>query len=541
MAFRFTVSHRVLLNTVLAAAVLRFFGIGDLSLWFDEGATWTTSAKGTWADAWGADANHPPLWRFVTRAWVLAFGDSEAALRAPAAVCGVAAVVLAYLLARRLVSPARVPLRGGFLGIDAGAPLWVAGFAAASAFWIEYAQEARAYSALLAESMGLHLLYLRWLDRGVAGKSPRGTLVGYAALAAVSLYTHYFALWVLCGHAAHALVLSRRSRASPAHPERGGRGVHPLPILVAQATAGLLFLPWFLHLVSSFRGISPGTPYDPFRALLYALWRMGVGDGLAVSDRARMDAGPAALLEQEWPIVVVSHALWFVPILLGAFALRRDRGALGFVAASVLAPVLLTLAVFPKWPLVHEKYLIEVAPFLLLLAVVGARSASAALRFVLLAGLAALHLAGLAAYHFPEQPAVRDHLAHDHPYGKEQWREAREWVAARSKPGDLVLLHPGHLPNPLTYVWDYYDRERLRKVLLPSEPLSADQVLARFPEIAAAKHAFLVLSHEETPDKDHYAKVLREAWLRSSQAGFRLDREAFPRQWGIRVFEFERD
>ncbi len=104
-----------------------------------------------------------------------------------------------------------------------------------------------------------------------------------------------------------------------------------------------------------------------------------------------------------------------------------------------------------------------------------------------------------------------------------------------------MLLHPGLPPNPLTYVWDYYDRGRLRKVLLPSEPLSADEILARFPEIATARRAFLVLSHEETKDKDHYVKELRTAWVRTSAAGFRLDGASFPRHWGIRVHEFARD
>jgi uncharacterized membrane protein len=563
VAFRLTPARRVLLNTMLAATALRLFRLGALSLWFDEGATWTTSMRGTWSDAWAGEANHPPLWRLVTRAWVLAFGDSESSLRFPAAILGVVSVYLFHLLSRRLTSPALAPSRGGFRGVDAGAGAWATGLAAAAAFWIQYAQEARPYSALLAESLGLHLLYLRWLDRG-----GRGTLAGYAALAAAALYTHYFAAWILLAHVLHVLWLRRteagqisttprpanaptariRANPEPAGTEagristiRGGPRVRPWPLFAAQAAAAVAFVPWLVHFLQSFHGISPPRAANPFLAMAYALWRMGVGDGLAVADRARMDAGPDALLNDERLLIVATNLIWFVPILFGLWALRRDRGTLSFVLAAALVPIVATLAMSPRWPLIHEKYLIEVAPFLLLLAVVGARSLPSVPRGALVLCLVAMHGAGLAAYHVPESRAVDDFLVHGHPFGKESWREAHAWIEARSEPGDLVLLHPGLPPNSLTLVWDYYDRGRSKEILLPSEPLTAEHLLARFPALATAKRAFLVLSHEETPDKDHYARVLRDLWIRTSEGGFSFDREDFPRHWGVRVHEFRRE
>ena len=66
----------------------------------------------------------------------------------------------------RLTDGARTPTRGGFVGGDGSTAVWVTVLAVVNPFWIEYAQEARMYTALLVEALGLSLLYLRWLDRG---------------------------------------------------------------------------------------------------------------------------------------------------------------------------------------------------------------------------------------------------------------------------------------------------------------------------------------------------------------------------------------
>jgi hypothetical protein len=523
---------RVLLNLLSAALVLRLLHLDDHSLWADEGVTWWNATHGSALDAATAESNHPPAWWLATRAWVARFGDSEASLRMPAAILGFVSVFLAWLLARRVLDPARVPSRGGFQGVDARAPLWVAGLAAVSAFWIEYAQEARMYAAVLAESLGLSLLYLRWLDRG-----GRWTLVAYALLAALAVHTHYFAVWPVVAHAAHAFLVARSTRgtASP---------VRILPLLAAQAAAGLLFVPWLVHMLGSYRGISPGV-YEPFGRLAHALWRMGTGPALVVLDRARVEAGPTAVLAEEWPTVAATGLLWGVPIALGLKALARDRGLRAFVLASVLVPLALVLLAFPKFPLVHEKYLIYLAPFLLLLAVLGARSASGALRGMLLGGLVVLHAAGLVAYHFTEAEPVRRVLSSGHAYGKEQWREAHVFVARNASPDDVVLVHAPFLHE----TWDYYVAQR--RGLAPASPLppldvesdrllAPEEVLVRYPALADARRAVLATSHEATEGRDDWIRVLTEA-LGKAWGGFpNVKVETFPRQWGIRVVFFER-
>jgi hypothetical protein len=517
----------VVLNVLFAATLLRIYGLSDYSLWLDEGATWAWATRPTAVETATADPNHPPVWWLVTRAALTVLPDDETGLRLPSAVLGVLAVVLAWMLARRLLDPSRVPSRGEFVGLDRGAPVWVAVLCAANPFWLELSQEARMYSALLVETLGLSLLYLRWLDRG-----GRGTLVAYGLLGALSLHTHYYAAWTLLGHAAHA--------ASAPLPSRlGAPARRRAPFLAAVVAAGLLFLPWFLHARSETQRFVPPAWYDVWGYLGHSLWRMAIGPGLVVLDRARLEAPLLGILAQEWLVVAVVALLWFAPIGLGAAALRRDPGLRRFVLATLVVPLLALLVAYRHTPLTQERYVVAHSPALILLAVLGARRAPRLLRPVLLGGLLLLCVAGFFAWRVPNA-SLSLALTHGHPYGKEQWREAAAWVDERARPSDPVFLHPGYL----RLVWDFYDRGRHPKVLLPEEgALSAEELLARHPELSTAPRAFLVLAHEQTEDWDHYARAMREAWTRASLEagrGFSFDSRAFPRQWGVRVFSFER-
>jgi 4-amino-4-deoxy-L-arabinose transferase-like glycosyltransferase len=534
----------LLLLALLAALFLRLYRLDYHSIWYDEAATWGNATHARWIDTVMAESNHPPVWWIVTRAWLTVFSGAEAALRMPAALCGVLAVALAYLLARRLADPAHVPSRGGFIGGYPSAPLWVVGFAAVNPFWIEYAQEARMYAAVLAESLLLCLLYLRYLDRG-----GRSTLVAYALTAALGVYTHYYAVLVVAGHAVHALWLWRRQRGTHAP-------FSPWPVLAAMTVGGLLFLPWFLVLVGGYRGIF-SHPTPPLEMLANALWRMGTGPGLAVMDVPRLEQGIWPVVRDSLLTFVGQVLLWFVPIAFGLRAIWRDRGGRAFVLCSLMVPVGIALLVSFQWTLISEKYLIFLAPFLLYLAVLGALSVRGAWRVVLMGGLVLLHAGGLLAYHGPDLPIARP-LVGDHPYGKEQWRDLHRWVVDQVDPGDVVLLHA-----PFVHVaWDFYETvprgEPARgegpatavaagvpRLSLPAmsegpEPILTETDVARlYPQLAQAEEVFLVLSHQTTPDPYYYSGVVRNTLGTLQPAKeWAVEKVVFPRAWGVRVHRF---
>ena len=523
----------LLLGVAFAALALRVLRIDRQSLWYDEAATWWNATRSTWVETVWSEANHPPVWWLVTRAWLAFFPGAEAALRMPAALCGAAAVVLAYFLSRRLADPAHAPSRGGFRVGDRAVPIAVAALAAVNAFWIEYAQEARMYSALLAEALGLSLLYLRYLDR-----PRRRTLVAYAAVAALGLYTHYYAGLVVAGHAAHALLLWRRKRRSAAP-------FSPRPLLLAQGAAALAFAPWLVVLVARRPSVF-SHPMSPFQLLANALWHMGTGPGLATIDAPQPGDETWTTILRALPVVVAPALMWFVPIILGLRAIWRDPGTRDFVLSSVLIPICLALLVSVRWTLVNEKYLIFVAPFLLHLAVVGVLSVRGPWRVIVVGGLILLHGAALVAYHAPETPGLGRLLVGEHPYGKEQWRDLHRWVVERAGPDDVVLLHA-----PMVHpAWAFYESVPEEKgalavapALLPptasSPDLDAAEVARLYPNLAHAREVFLVLSHQTTHDPYYYSDVVLEA-LRIVQPDRVWDREKklFPQAWGVRVHRF---
>ena len=546
---------------LLGALLLRAVALGAHALWLDEGATWSWAIRSTWGGTLFAEANHPPGWWLVTRAWIGAFGDSESALRMPAALLGVVTVWLGWCLAMRLLHPQLQPRRGGFSRTPDPAihpqriALWFAGLLAISAFMTEYAQEARMYSLLIAEALGLALLYLRWLDDG-----KRRWLVSYALLAAAALYTHYFALWILVAHGAHVLWIAWRSRGTNAP-------ISVWPMVVAGLAAGLLFAPWIVHLLGNYESISTGERYEPISRLWYVLWRMGAGGGVVVVDRARQQDGIGATVQDEWVWIAITTVLWFIPLLAGTIALRRRRSGLGsFVAFSVFGPILCCLIVFPVFQLIHERYLVFIAPWLIFVAVFGARTARAGWQMALTGALCVLFALGALAYHGAalalvphgsagqiddERVSARYGIDSDdaltwlhngHPYGKEPWRQAHDFVQKRSQPGDLVLLHPGYLH----LVWDYYDRGRLPRILLPRAEASADDIAAEHGDaIAKATRVFLVLAHEETKNPNTYADTIREVvvarWMGQGMHRFQQTTPIwFDRSWGVRLVAFNR-
>lgn len=186
----------VLLLVVGLGAVLRFWGIGDQSFWFDEWLT-TEAVAGGPADLARHVATREgiaPPYFIVMWVWSRVVGDGEVALRSFSALAGVATVPVAYAVAVRLGQRRRVA-RGAALLVAAN-PLLV---------W--YSQEARPY-ALLALLGALSVLAAVEVDR--TGR--RADVVRWGIVAAAAVAVHYFALFVVAGEAAG---LAARRRVPP--------------------------------------------------------------------------------------------------------------------------------------------------------------------------------------------------------------------------------------------------------------------------------------------------------------------------------------
>ena len=510
------------LGSALAlAAGLRFLELGRFSLNLDEAATWWNATRPTWKASALAEANLPPLWWLITRVFVKIFGTGEAALRAPAALFGVVSVWLLWIVSRQILDPRHVPARAGFKGIDAGAPIFVTLLAAFHPFWIEYSQDARMYTALLAGSLGLSALYLGWLKSG--GKR---FLVGYAVVAALTLYVHTFAILTLIAHATFAIASCIRDASARSRI---------LPLLAAQAAAVLMFLPWVIRSLGLGVAVASLGNFGRFQRLGFAAWRILFGPSLAALDRTRIDAGPIGLARDERFVLAVGMILGAIAILFAVRRFARDASAFLFVGACLAVPPMLLLLVYSRLPLLHEKYLVETAPFAILLAVVGARAVPRLpIRLFLVAFLAFEGL-GTFAYFTPRNALAAKLVIHGHPYGKDDYRGAHAWVLSRAEAGDPAFVYPPYLDQP----WRYYDSDRLPPRPIPMHALSAAQLDAMLAPWRGTRRIFVVTSGTNPATRDSLVRNLSQVAGTAWGGGTRLESKLFPAQWGVWAYEIE--
>ena len=180
----------LLLSILVLAGAVRFYALGNQSLWSDEGNSMALATR-TFAEIARDSAHdiHPPLYYWLLKIWVGAFGSSEVALRSLSASLGVLLVLAVAELGRRLY--------GESTGLAA------AFVAALAPFQVYYSQEARMYIllALLSTLSVLAFWHIVQSEqrafRGQADAiSPRLPLISplgiaMSAIWAAGFYTHY--------------------------------------------------------------------------------------------------------------------------------------------------------------------------------------------------------------------------------------------------------------------------------------------------------------------------------------------------------------
>jgi len=225
------------LAIVALAAVLRLEGLARDSLSYDEVFSRDY--------AWGP-LSHPRHWNngmalfhTVLHVWVRLVGDSDAVLRVPSALFGIAGAVLLIWFVQRI--------SGWRTALAAGLMLALA--------WrhVFYSQEVRSYALFISLVILTTLLLVRLLER----PSPRRLIAYGVALVALS-YSHYQWVFVLVFHNLTVL-LSRR---------RVGWGWAVLHAAVAVAYVPQIVL-----------GVLPQRDWDPFYVVRYptvsgALWAL---------------------------------------------------------------------------------------------------------------------------------------------------------------------------------------------------------------------------------------------------------------------------
>ena len=172
---------------VALAAVLRFYKLGEWSMWVDEGMTYVRAATGNLSDQGPLYAT-APLNFLVTRAIISAFQPSLFWLRFFPAVCGVLGVAAILWSGSRLAGPVA--------GLVAGLLL------ALSPWHIDWSQNARHFSAVfLFMVVAVTAFFLYWESGRIRW------LLASGVASALGLLTHSSSLFVLVGMGMYATIL----------------------------------------------------------------------------------------------------------------------------------------------------------------------------------------------------------------------------------------------------------------------------------------------------------------------------------------------
>jgi mannosyltransferase len=370
----------------------------------------------------------PPLYYPLLHFWMQIVGQGEFAARFLSLIFGVSCVPLTYLLGKLLGRP------------TAGA--FSAFLMAISPFQVWHAQDVRNYTVWVALSLAAVVSLLRALHH-----NRLRYWAGYAGMTLLSLYSHYYELFILLFHNLLFLVifLAGLRRKSPLVASRRR---FLLTWVLIQATLVVLYAP-SLVAAASIAGHYQATGSSP------TLWEL-LCRSLAASVLGET-------VPRELMLLVLPVALCLVVLGL-VYAWQRDRRLAIFLSLYIAVPSLCVFAAAQIRPLYRDQYLIAIAPAHFLAISCGLT----ALRDVLPRWKAAPVVAGTALFAIISAYSLYNY--HWSPlYQKSpDWRALTDYLETKMQRDDVIVLN---YPDP-TFSY-YYDGDA-PSLILPRGFLSKE-------------------------------------------------------------------
>jgi uncharacterized membrane protein len=428
---------------VLAAALLRFWDLGRQGFWADEMYSLNAARQSLWQVLADRDQT-PPLHNLVLHFWIRVAGESELAVRVPAAVFGVTAVPLLHAVAARLY--------------DRRVGVLAASLLALSLHHVVNARDARAYSLLVLLALASMWAYLRLLERR------RAAGPAYVVLTALLLYSHLFGVFIVAAQWAYQTLPGRHPRVPAAR------------WLQLQAGVLLLFAPWLGILAERASRVAGGfwIPAPAWHHLL---------------DTAVLFAGSLLLLAAFAATLLAARYRGAPPMAGGVPGPGRGRAPL--LVLWLVVPVALPLLLSLHTQVFTPKYAIAASVPLYVVVAAAALRLRAPWRTVAVAGLLVASAATVGLHQMAGEPED----------SKEDWRAATAYVEAEAPPGALVLFNDGYCDSTTDRDWQcafehYGDRSDLRLVpFLQQRPVTDADLPALRRIVANETEVWLVYGY----------------------------------------------
>jgi len=441
------------LGAMAATAALGLLFLDRQSLWYDEVFSLVTSRAWTgMLEAMAGREANMWLYLFLMHGW-LKLGDSEFVVRGLSVIFAVLTVPAIFGLGRVLFGSAAARMAVVLLPVNA--------------FFIHYAQEARAYSLFIFLSALSGYFFAAALRRPALRN--RG---GYILTGALSIYAHLFGVLNL---AAQAVALAAA----------GPKGKERLRWILGWGAMALLLLPLPLF----HRSLVGSTQLD---------WVARPAGGVLLRLAEDLAGGRTILL-------LVYALFCFLSLGLAVQARGRNRNVdlwpQCFLWLWLLLPPLATY-LFSVWvkPVFINRYLAACLVPLVLLAGAGlaglpaGRWRNGALGLVM-----ALSLSGLTQWY--SQPSFED------------WRGAAASVASQARPGDAAMFFVRSTRQPFEYYYQRFRRQSGTPVFMDlpawtrtsaADSKPTEDILAELPQ--KFNRVWLILSHHDLPGTGRAAR-----------------------------------
>lgn len=404
------------LAVLMLATAMRFYGLSEPYLWFDEAFSILLSRHAP-EQIFSITARdiHPPLYYVFLHYWIEWWGDSKFAVRSMSVVFGVGNVALIIWLTR-LASNRNTALLAGTL-------------VALLPLALRYSQEARMYVLAAFFLLGATLALFYW----VKAPNRRRYLVIYTLLISASFYTHYISFACVLSYWLYLLLLGQRQEGQPHYLMRPSWWLANVFVVV-------LYAPWLYSILDLV------THFDTF---------LGEG-GLAWITPPSLNRLPLIFWvtltartgkDEYWLFYILLPAVLFLMALRVAY---RDQHPglfkMGLVIYTMLPLFVLFLISLIK-PIFVERYLffaLTCLPILVALIVDSLRRR--VWKFFVVLSVIALQLNGAAVIYEREEEY----------YGNRQnsrfaIEPLSDEIARRSRPGDYIVVEGSYWFLALVY------------------------------------------------------------------------------------------
>ena len=408
-------AQSLIILTILGL-LLRFYNLGLNSLWLDEAST-NTFAIMSIPDIWKATAGgefNPPLFYWLEHL-MLVFGNNEFTLRFIPALLGVLTIPLIYFAGKEFMDRN--------VGIIAAAAF------AFSPFLIFYSQEARAYSMMLFFVAFALVFYFKALK---TNDLKNWALFGI--LSALAFWSHFYAFVIIASLILYALFLQAGNFR---------KNIQNIKMIaVSIVVFVVLCFPLILLAIQLFATRTSSAP-------AFGIQGLGI-----ISETFRQLSGFSDI-----PMFLLLTL--FIIGIIQAFLIDKNKGI--FLVTLTVLTFVISLILSYKMPMVPRYLIFFNTIFFLGIAV----SYGIFYRLINNRGVVYGFIAFLVIISAPML------VAYYSGYSKDDWRGFSSQMQQMTKPGDLVVVVPGYVSQPLNYYYSNSSDGTLEFSAYTAEELNA--------------------------------------------------------------------